>query len=93
MSLGAKVIGAIKYCIFASWNILGFKRGLDSYDYCYTKYYYEGKKYVYTDKIVTGVTGMILYNLTFPIVAYKEVYRLEANIRNFEKDDKYYDLF
>ena len=75
-----------------SWTALGFKRGMNSYDYNHSnnKIYKSSTKPLYIDKSVWGLFGIVLY-LT-PIfcfmVAYKEVYRLEVNLRGLEEEKK-----
>ena len=95
------------YLTGTGWGILGFKRGLNKYDYQYKHDYenpewYTGikkdntKPYLYTDKIFYGLSGLIIYMNpgTFPITIYKEIYRLEINIRGMEeeKNTKYYNI-
>ena len=83
------------------WPILGFKRGLNSYDYNYShnKLYSHGKqtKYpFYFDKFVWGVVSAVVYlnPVTGLIGLYKEVYRLEINMRGeldeLKNKDEYY---
>jgi len=77
------------------WPVLGFKRGVDSYNYHYSNNrlyrHSEKKKYpLYIDKSVWGVGGMLWYlnpvGLVFGL--YKEVYRLEVNLRGLEDEKK-----
>ena len=75
-----------------SWSLLGFKRGLDSYDYKYNKFKSIHKEpYLYIDKGQQELLGIFLYINPFflPINIYKEIYRLEVNIRGLEKTDYY----
>ena len=80
-----------------SWTGLGFIRGINSYKYNYNKY--EQKKiYLYLDSVFYGFCGVGLYAnpLFLPITLYKEIYRLEVNLRNLEhekKTDNYNNLF
>lgn len=74
-----------------SWSLLGFKRGLDSYDYKYNKFNSIKKEtYLYISKGQQGLLGMFLYINPFilPINIYKEIYRLEVNIRGLEEEKK-----
>ena len=80
-----------------SWTLLGFKRGLQSYDYTYHKSSRK-ESYLYISKGQQGLLGMFLYinPLLFPVHAYKEMYRLEVNLRNMEDEKKtsnYNDIF
>ena len=82
---------------YTSWCGLGCIRGVESYKYNYNKYD-KNAKYMYLDAIGKGIFGTLLYGSIFllPIFAYKELYRLEANIRNLEheKNTHYYkELF
>ena len=38
-----------------SWSLLGFTRGLNSYDHTY-----KSKKYLYTSKVSHGLWGVLL---------------------------------
>jgi hypothetical protein len=93
----------IKYPIFStitiSWSLLGFMRGINSYDYSYKKYngiLVNQTSYLYASKICNGFVGSFLY--ITPIVNFymiiKEIHRLEVNIRNleYEKKTDYYNL-
>ena len=82
--------GAMIITVFA-WPMLGFKRGMNSYDYNYSNNrlyrHSEKMKYpLYLDKLVWGIGGMLWYSN--PIGGffglYKEIYRLEVNLRNIE---------
>jgi hypothetical protein len=68
-----------------SWGLLGFTRGLNSYDHTY-----KSKEYLYTSKVPHGLWGILLYMnpLLFPIIVYKEMYRLEVNLRGLDKEKK-----
>ena len=93
----------IKYSIICisscAWTILGFKRGINSYNYdnssrnLHNKLYYKDTKKInpfYIDKISWGVAGSVIYlnPATFFIVLYKEIYRLEVNLRGLEDEKK-----
>jgi hypothetical protein len=85
-------IGFITFCV---WPVLGFKRGLNSYDYNFSnnklyKHHEKAKHPFYLDKLAWGITGTVMY-LMPPfclIVAYKEMYRLEVNVRGLENEKK-----
>jgi hypothetical protein len=92
------VIGSI---VYTGWCGLGFARGFQSAKYDHTKYdhtkYYSDKPNMYIDSISHGFLGTIFYAnpILFPIFIYKEIYRLEVNIRKLEeekKTSKYNDL-
>jgi hypothetical protein len=82
-----------------SWGVLGFTRGLNSYDYNYTKFKSIHKEpYLYSSKGYQGLMGIGLYMNPFllPFNLYKEIYRLEVNLRSLEeerKTDYYNNLF
>ena len=85
-----RIIGVVTIC---GWPILGFKRGMNSYDYNYSNNrlyrHSEKMKYpLYLDKLVWGIGGMLWY--FNPVGAffglYKEVYRLEVNLRGIEDE-------
>lgn len=69
--------------MFCVLSPLGFIRGLNSYDYTISK---NQNPKIYTDKIISGVLGALYYSNPFTlfIVMYKEIYRLEVNIRGLE---------
>jgi hypothetical protein len=80
----------------ACWSMLGFKRGMDLYDYEYNKYKYIYYPYSYISKINSGITGSVIY--INPICLFftipKEIYRLEVTIRGIElKDESMKDDF
>lgn len=83
----------IKYSIaaigYTGWCGLGFVRGINSYKYSHNKYN-EKASYLYSDSIVNGISGIFVYAFPFalPITVYKELYRLEVNVRNLEDDKK-----
>jgi hypothetical protein len=77
-------VGCIAIC---SWSTLGFKRGIDSYNYNCKK---SLSSSLHVNKIFWGVTGTVFYItpiLCF-IAAYKEIYRLEVNLRGLEDEKK-----
>lgn len=81
----AKIFGITS---FACWNILGFKRGIDNYDY-----FYDNKdNYLYSKKITTGLAGTLIYTVFFPFVICRELCKLEVNIRGLKKDSDYYSI-
>lgn len=79
-----------------SWGLLGFKRGMDDYNYSYQdrKQNNPKEKYLYSTKIYFGMFGTFIYlcPLTAFISIPKEIYRLEVNLRGLEseKNTKYY---
>ena len=72
--------------------VLGFYRGIKSYDYNYSnnKIHKSPTKPIYTDKLLWGFGGMLWYlnpiGMFFGL--YKEVYRLEVNLRGIEDEKK-----
>jgi|LakMenE18May11ns_1017448.scaffolds.fasta_scaffold8193982_1 hypothetical protein len=77
------------------WPVLGFYRGLKSYDYNYSnnRLYRHSEKMkfpLYIDKSVWGIGGMLWYSnpVGFILGLYKEVYRLEVNLRGLEDEKK-----
>ena len=85
-----KIIRVVTIC---GWPALGFKRGMNSYDYNYSNNrlyrHSEKMKYpLYLDKLVWGIVGMLWY--LNPVGGffglYKEIYRLEVNLRNIEDE-------
>jgi hypothetical protein len=86
---------------YTSWCLLGFKRGLESYEYFFKYNVYSDVNYNYTylysGKLLNGCFGTILYASPIFIIPMmvKEVYRLEVNLRNLEaakKSDYYNEL-
>jgi hypothetical protein len=86
-----------KYVFFTCVSLLGFKRGINSYDYKFKKYnlknktdntFEESETYLYSGKICYGLFGIASYINPFFyfILIPKEIYRLEVNIRNLEKE-------
>jgi hypothetical protein len=85
--------GAITTSIICGWPLLGFKRGMNSYDYSYNKdkkQNLEQKPYLFSNKVLWGVCSTISYinPFLFFIVLGKEIYRLEVNLRGFEDEKK-----
>jgi hypothetical protein len=77
----------------ASWSMLGFYRGMQSYDYKYRKFSNQTQTqtpYFYSSRIGYGILGVVLYinpALIF-LAGAKEIYRLEVNIRGMEDEKK-----
>ena len=76
-----------------AWALLGLKRGVNSYDYNYSRNRLYRNSLVgpfYIDKAVWGFVGTMLYlnPVTFLFVLYKEVYRIEVNLRGLEDEKK-----
>ena len=85
-------VGFISIC---SWSTLGFKRGIDSFNYNNKDSPRAG---LYVNKAFWGVSGTIFYitPILFFFAAYKEIYRLEVNLRGLEDEKKtsfYNELF
>ena len=85
---------------YTSWSLLGFKRGLESYDYYIARYNSYAKPdsrltYLYSSKLLNGCLGTFLYAnpMFFVPMIVKEVYRLEVNVRNLDdvKKQEYYN--
>jgi hypothetical protein len=86
----------IKIAIMGGWAMLGFKRGVDSYVYSYSNINLSQNNIpLYLDGFFWGIGGTATY--VFPpfifFSLYKEMYRLEVNIRGlkYEKNTKYYN--
>jgi hypothetical protein len=83
----------IKYLLptitYTSWCGLGFIRGIKSYNYNYYKSE-KNEDYLYLNSVGYGLLGIILYANPFclPFSIYKEIYRLEVNMRNLENEKK-----
>ena len=77
----------------ACWSILGFKRGIQSYEYTYNKRKDISTR-LYSTKIMHGLLGSIIYINPVLIcrVLLKEIYRAEVNIRDLE-DEKNTDYY
>lgn len=78
-----------------TWLGLGFKRGLDDYNYTVNQ---RNKLYMYSDAFMFGLLGVIVYinPILVPLNVIKEIYRVEVNLRGLEeekKKDKYNVLF
>jgi hypothetical protein len=86
----------IKYSIailgYTSWCGLGFVRGIHAYKYEHDKYEVKKKPYMYSNMTCNGILGSLFYAhpILLPIFMYKEIYRLEVNIRNLEDEKKGY---
>ena len=75
------------------WALLGCKRGLNSYDYnnSYNKINYrKEKQHLYLNKAIWGFGAILAYINpgSLPFMLYKEVYRLEVNLRGLEDEKK-----
>ena len=86
------------YLTGTGWGILGFNRGIDQYEYDQKYDNYFKKPYFYTDKISSGIFGFMVYVIPsfLPFVVYKEIYRLEINLRGLEEEKStrsYHKLF
>lgn len=86
------------YTISASSGLLGFMRGMHSYDYRYNKYknkYNQDDAYLYSSKICHGLFGACYYAtpVFIALILPKEIYRLEVIIRGLtdEKKTDYYN--
>ena len=68
---------------------LGFIRGVNSYKFSHNKYD-EKENFLYLNSILYGLLGGFIYvnPIFFPIVIYKETYRLEIYLRNLESEKK-----
>lgn len=77
-----------KIIILSSWSLLGYKRGINSYDYRCNKN--PHKQHLYLQKGLWGLASMMLYfnPATFFFLLYKEIYRLEVNLRGLEDEKK-----
>jgi len=73
---------------YGSWCGLGFYRGIKKYNHSCKK------DYLYTNSVFSGLLGTIIYaNPAFiPLLLYKELYRVEVNLRKLDKKDTYYDV-
>ena len=79
------------------WSGLGFIRGVNSYKYYHNKYERD-KPCLYTSLVGNGFIGVIFYvnPVVLPFNVYKEIYRLEINVRDLENEKKscfYNELF
>ena len=85
----------VRFIAVWAWPVLGFYRGLNSYNYNYVKNrLYRHSNPFYIDKMGWGAVGALIYlnPITFFFVLYKEVYRLEVNLRGIE-DEKNTDYY
>ena len=78
---------------YTSWCGLGFIRGMNSYKYenfKYKKDYELKNNLIYTTQILYGTVGTLFYAIpiTFPFFIFKEIYRLEVNLRKIENEKK-----
>ena len=86
-----------KIMILSSWSLLGFKRGINSYEYSYKKdsQVMKVKQHLYLEKGIWGLGSMMVYlnPVTFFFALYKEIYRLEVKLRGLEneKNTDYYN--
>ena len=81
----------IKYVIasigYTSWCGLGFIRGINSYKYNNNKYD-KNETFIYSASIFYGTFGIIMYGnpILIPLFIHKEIYRLEVDVRNLERE-------
>jgi hypothetical protein len=70
----------------ACWLLLGYKRGINQYNY----YKNQTETYLYSYAFAYGLYGVIGYinPLLIPILLSKEVYRIEVDLRNLEDEKK-----
>ena len=76
----------IGYSVGAAWAALGYKRGTDYYSYSVKRD--KNEEFLYVKQFQNGVCGTLVYVnpiLVIPLIC-KELYRLEVNIRNLEKE-------
>jgi len=79
---------------YSSWCGLGFIRGINSYTHNHNKdsynRYRETENYLYLNSLCYGFSGLVIYAnpLFLPVSVYKELYRLEVNLRNLENEKK-----
>lgn len=77
-----------------SWSLLGFTRGVQTYDYIHKKKSQFGTEnkdaYLYSIRIGHGIIGAFVYAVPIfvTITLPKEIYRLEVNIRGLEEEKK-----
>lgn len=98
--------------VLIPYTSLGFYRGINEYKYHYKKdfdrYENDCKKYpldkfekphfFYIHSFFTGTYGLFMYvnPIFLPIFIYKELYRLEVNVRGLDeekKERKYNEVF
>jgi len=77
-----------------TWGGLGFVRGTNEYIYVNHRFDYKNQNIRYTPMVVHGLYGICIYAspITLVYVIYKELYRLEINLRNLE-DEKHGDFY
>ena len=80
----------------ATMGALGFYRGVNLGIYTYNKYNCYKYDAMYIPTLCYGLYGIVIYINPFllPFIMYKELYRLEVNLRNLEllDEDDYYNL-
>jgi len=86
-------LNIIKKLTITAWALLGLKRGINSYDYNYSRNRLYKNSLIgpfYIDKAGWGFAGIMIYlsPVTFLFALYKEVYRLEVNLRGLEDEKK-----
>lgn len=71
---------------YGAWCGLGFVRGIQYDIYHNTKNSDTPRLYLHS--ILMGFVGSVIYcfPVLWPFIAYKEIYRLEVNIRNIEQE-------
>ncbi len=93
MSINKTTYRAAQF-IYGSWVMLGAKRGTDTYTYeIEKKQKYESTNHMYSEQMLYAIAGGISYSipLLFPIFMFKEMKRLEVNIRGLKiVDEKHY---
>ena len=86
-------IANAKTGLLAGWAALGFFRGTQSYRYQCSKD--KTNLHLYSNQFMYGLAGVFCYvnPLVGIVVVYKEIYRLEVNLRNIEhaKAGNYYN--
>jgi len=83
---------------FSSWCGLGFIRGINSYNNNNNNNKCGKNNYLYVNSVCYGFFGIVMYinPIFLPVFVYKEIYRLEVNLRNLENEKKtncYNDLW
>ena len=81
---------SIPIICYTCWCGLGFVRGANSYKYRHNKYEINHGPYIYSEMTINGFFGIIIYGhpIFLLLTMYKEIYRLESNIRNLEDQKK-----
>lgn len=76
--------------LYTTWCGVGFMRGVNDYKYHKKQKYLYTTSYLYSTSIIYGSFGTLLYANppTAIFMMYKEIYRLEVNLRNLENDKK-----